>query len=561
MSDKPAYSEAAPPGVLAQWWGVFLLLGITVLAVAVRVYRLGEESLWYDEVITVAFLDEPGLAEFFEAWRFTNWNAVPIYYVIEYAWGNLFNGSVIALRLLSIAFGVMAVPLLYVFGRDLFNRSAGLIAALCLSLSAVHIFQAQEIRNYSLTMLTALICAYTFYRYIARPTAGTFVMNAMGNLLLVWTHLFGCYLLVALGCFLLLFRWRHWRVTVPWFIINLVLMIPSVFWVFRFEPIQYYQPPPPDLWMVVNNWLTDVWSPVLNLGIPAGFAWQIERTEWMRFLAESYHLVDNLTLALFAGAVLGLGAYALWRGRGKQDAAEERGLTLIERYAFLCFWLLLPGTILFVMAWTWRTDVVSPKYTVYSSMAGYLLLGGAITQLPHRALRWLAVALVLALFGHRYLTVAAHPQRPDWNSARTHIRASHEPNEVALVYPEWMKLVAEYHVRDTGIRVLPGEDLRMLCNESSRLAAEGKSVTSIFAIGFGHVPVVARYVEFLDRRGITYERSAFWGGMKCIFLVRLPRQEDFERLPQGAREAMITDISEGWNPGNDGAGAAIPIEE
>jgi hypothetical protein len=59
----------------------------------------------------------------------------------------LFGTSEVAVRLLSALFGVLAIPMIYLVGRELFNEEAGLVGALILALSSFNIYSTSTTRK------------------------------------------------------------------------------------------------------------------------------------------------------------------------------------------------------------------------------------------------------------------------------------------------------------------------------------------------------------------------------------------------------------------------------
>lgn len=43
------------------------------------------------------------------------------------------------MRLLSVLFGVLAIPMIYLVGRELFNKEVGLVGALILAVSSFNV--------------------------------------------------------------------------------------------------------------------------------------------------------------------------------------------------------------------------------------------------------------------------------------------------------------------------------------------------------------------------------------------------------------------------------------
>src|SRR5829696_2625739 len=107
------------------------LLAIFVVGLVLRLYALGSESLWYDELWAVRIARMEPL-ELIRA-RLGD-NNPPLYYLALHYWILLAGDSEFAIRLPSAIAGALAVPLIYAIGTLLFSRAAGLMAALILSL-------------------------------------------------------------------------------------------------------------------------------------------------------------------------------------------------------------------------------------------------------------------------------------------------------------------------------------------------------------------------------------------------------------------------------------------
>lgn len=137
-------------------WPIYdwvLIASILILALILRVVQLDFQPLWWDEGYSVFFATRDMLTMLART-------AVdihpPFYYALLQLWLMFFGQSVVALRLLSVMIGLASVPLIYVVGCQLFNRPVGLIAALLLAVSPLHIYYSQEVRMYGLLTLFAL---------------------------------------------------------------------------------------------------------------------------------------------------------------------------------------------------------------------------------------------------------------------------------------------------------------------------------------------------------------------------------------------------------------------
>lgn len=129
-------------------------MAILALALWLRVVRLDYQPLWWDEGYSVWFAHQP-LADMV---RLTAEDIhPPLYYALLGGWSQLLGLAPAALRLFSVAAGVLAVALAYSTGRFLGGRPAGLLAAFLLAINPFHIFYAQEVRMYALVVVWALL--------------------------------------------------------------------------------------------------------------------------------------------------------------------------------------------------------------------------------------------------------------------------------------------------------------------------------------------------------------------------------------------------------------------
>ncbi len=135
-----------------------LLLLITVLGLGLRLYRLDAQSLWYDEGFSV-YLARMDLAEITA--RTAADIQPPLYYYLLHGWIELWGDDELALRSLSVLFGVLTAPLMYAVAWQLMrSRLAGLLAALLVAVSPLHVWYGQEARMYTLLTFLCLLASY-----------------------------------------------------------------------------------------------------------------------------------------------------------------------------------------------------------------------------------------------------------------------------------------------------------------------------------------------------------------------------------------------------------------
>ncbi|MGD2207226.1 MAG: glycosyltransferase family 39 protein, partial [Anaerolineae bacterium] len=136
---------------------IFLVL-VMLLALVLRFYRLDAQSLWYDEGFSI-YLARMDLAQITA--RTAADIQPPLYYYLLHGWMGLLGDGERVLRGLSALFGVLTAPLMYAVALRLFrSRLAGLLAALLVAVSPVHVWYGQEARMYTLLTFLCLLSSY-----------------------------------------------------------------------------------------------------------------------------------------------------------------------------------------------------------------------------------------------------------------------------------------------------------------------------------------------------------------------------------------------------------------
>jgi len=149
-------------------WLPWLPVIVLLLAFALRVYRLGDQNVWWDEGFSVwVARHDLGTLTTIAAGD----THPPLYYWLLHPWMLVTGPSEFAIRFPSLMFGVIAVALVYRLGRRLGGRSPILVATLAtllLATSRFHIWWSQEIRMYSLAAMWAVASALALMDFGSR---------------------------------------------------------------------------------------------------------------------------------------------------------------------------------------------------------------------------------------------------------------------------------------------------------------------------------------------------------------------------------------------------------
>jgi mannosyltransferase len=157
---------------------------ISLMALSLRLYRLGFESIWLDEAQSVLFSAlSPG--ELYAT--LTGDIHPPLYYFFMHFWSQLGEGE-FWLRLPSVLSGTASVPLLYLIGHKLFGRRVGLTAALLLALNPLHVYYSQEMRSFTCGVFLMLAALVLLLRAVDKPDLKNLAGFAGATVLTAYTH-------------------------------------------------------------------------------------------------------------------------------------------------------------------------------------------------------------------------------------------------------------------------------------------------------------------------------------------------------------------------------------
>lgn len=148
---------------------VWLLL-ILAAAAALRLFRIGLQDPWLDELSSLQVSD-PSLTFSQTHQLIMTREGFPHLYFLSLKWlSAVFGHSIVTLRLFSAVFGIASVALVFGVLKRMFNRNTGYVGALLLASNTFHIYHSQEGRCYALFVFFVLLATYTFLGYIKNPT-------------------------------------------------------------------------------------------------------------------------------------------------------------------------------------------------------------------------------------------------------------------------------------------------------------------------------------------------------------------------------------------------------
>lgn len=509
---------------IARWqWG-FLLL-VTLLAFGLRVYDLDRRSLWTDEGLSVyrARLAPADIlsGEIVIQGVASKDTQPPLYFLLLYLQRRLVGEGAFGLKFLSVAWGVLVVPLFYTLGRRVLSPVAGLVTALLGATSPLYLWYSQEMRMYPMLVTLGALSVYALLRALgvgrAEKSRWWWLAYLLSTAAALYTHytaflLLGFEIVVAL----ILAVWERRRGVLVFVALTVAVgmpLLPYVLWRLRFAyAADFYFVP----------------LPGIATGLFGAFA--------TGFTSQLPHLA-LIHLGLLVPFLAGL--------------AMPNALTKLGRWgrsAFLAGWLALPTLALFAVS-LFKPIFQGPRHLIIVSPAFYLALAGGIMAFWRR---W-KLAGVLSLVGVLGAILPSwgpfyHSEaflKDDWRGLAAYVERHSRPGDAVLLNDAVMLNVFDYYLPDG----LPLTARPRYCR-----AADKKTVTALekMADQYRRIWFVPQHpadgrddsglVEnWLETHLIPVDDALFWG-LNTIVSVRCyaTPSPKVETLPGSAARLDVT---------------------
>lgn len=413
------------------------LLAIVLIGAVLRVYNLSTQSIWIDEAwsISTGTMNVLLMVATVANGDFSP----PLYDFLLHYWMVIFGTSESAIRLLSVLFGVLAIPMIYLVGRQLFDKEAGLIAALILALSSFNIFYSQELRMYSLMVLLALLSMYFFLRFLQRSTLASSAGYVLSTTLLVYTHYYGLFVVLAQNIY----------------IVALLLLTAR-------RTFQLRQ------WVILEAFVVALFAPWIGIFIYRGRGPGLQLISWVPLPTLSDFVT---TFVVYAGTAALLIIFVLlslivlfrftrvtgsfdWKHPLKSVKAYSWNVSIINVASFLLLvvWLFALNVIPFVVSQVTQ-PIYFTRYAIAGSVASYLLVAGGIRNINGKFVRLGVIAVIIILAAANLQAYYMSDARGQAREATNLINANAESGDVVLVFPNSMHLIFDYYNNRTDVAV------------------------------------------------------------------------------------------------------------
>lgn len=367
-------------------WTV-VLSALAVAYIALRLWRLTDSCLWFDELFGV---HAAGLS-FGEMLWFVAQDLIhpPLFYVLLKIWITIGGETLFWLRLFPVVFFVLALFAFYQFCKQLkLSYPAISVTFAFFAFNGALIKYAQEVRMYSLLMFLAILSMWLFTRFL--HLGKNIWLLTVCSVLLVYTHYFGWFVLLAEIVVILVLQRIKIREILTMFGICLLTFAPWIFALFKAAQINA------DVsqnigWIQKPN-LIALWNFVCDLAEPFYFPMSSSESE------ARYLIVVPVLLLVGAAKVLYL---TNWKERTETEKINFLMLAIFAGTPVII--ALILSRILPVSIWGTRHLII-----VFAPVA--IFAGIFVDKIKPEIVKIVAVSVLFFLFAFALLFEARRPK-------------------------------------------------------------------------------------------------------------------------------------------------------
>ena len=513
-----------------------LLLGLVLLGFFLRLFRLGAQSIWWDEAISIHLARSS--VEAIISNRAGNLHP-PLYFLCLKLWCRLAGDLPFSVRFLSVWFSIPLIPGLYLFARRWFGRRAGLIAAGLTTVSPLYVVYAQEARVYALLPLiyvALLALRYRLTRSGGKPGWETWALLAAVETLALGLHYVSVFVVFYVVVILLIRLRSQHRSLSHLLVVQGVVLLLSTPWlvaVIRHADALSDR-------LQISNWQAE---PVTLVHF-ARFLWTFQLTGLPSLIAEP---LVNGVVAVAVLALLGALLHIVFCRR------SSHSVTL----CLLLDWLIPLASALII----WRIRPLShPRYVILFTPPLFLLCASVLDELTGQLSLKLAAGLFLSLslLSATVLglwTYFTHFTKADTRGAAAAITARSGPDDLVLVPPEDWSIPYYYHGPARVEMIWPGDDAA----DWRQLRAMTQAVETVFLVSYDDVSRDPRGILpfAMEAAGHLVESWESEGLYVDVYELEHPVAEPLA-VPLGARfePVCLTDV---WVEQNPAADTAVAV--
>lgn len=516
-----------------------LLLPVIALGLFLRLFRIGKESYWLDEIYSVVYRGQMPVQRIL---LLTQESHPPLYYVLLHYWTALLGTTPNAARSLSAIFGVGAIVAAYFLGKELFDHEAGLIVALLLAVSTFHIHQSRTVRMYTLLVLLTLISTYFFWRLVRTRSYSMAIWYVFTTWLLALSHLFAVFVVVAQNIYVIT-CWVISRESSPplslryWFTIQSVVGLLALPWILLLSGR-------------VLRVATGTGKGNIGWIQPPSLSYLVE-TVLVYFGHPNFYPImagnETTTIVSAVVAVLVVLIVIVTSISTRSTPWGKSGLRVLDAHEqYLLVLLIGTSAVIPLVLSYFLTPIFVIRNTIIASVALYFLFAGSLIRLRNAHIRYAIVALTVSAAIFTGATYIHADTEERWEQVVDTVDSQTDSSDLVILHPSWINTTFAYYTgeKDSAIMSVPqGETVRFTDGSTDRSVESDRLIHSpetIWVINYGSASIDSKPLLDTLRRSRYHHVSYTRTGIIEVYMFVSPEHDAEEGVSNETARGIET---------------------
>lgn len=397
---------------------------IVIFAAVIRFISLTDKYFWCDEASSVLTSRYDVTALLYHASFDVH---PPLYYLLLHAWMALFGDSILAVRSLSLVFGVITVALTIKLTRWVAGKRAALLAGWLVAIMPMAVRYSQEARMYALMGMLTIAATMALVMWLKTPDNRRYLfVYALLMTLSFYTHYFTIFALFSHWTVLLVLSFRrdepvNYLKQPVWWLTNLTIGLAYIPWL-----------------LVLFNLLAHIaelrvggdvgWIPnVLLSDLPAMF--------WRFFIGDDGRNYFWGIFWLLPALFIGLSCLLML----------QRGVASKFKLLVFCG-VFIPVILVFTISW--RTPLFVDRYLFFAALGIPIILAVMIAESKSKV-RGISLLLFFSLLFGSGLRHDYSSDKDEFKRMVHYINSHYQPDDVVVVSNMFNYLSYVYYNKKT----------------------------------------------------------------------------------------------------------------
>lgn len=456
----------------------FVLSALAVIYILLRFWHLTDSCLWFDEIFGV----HAATLEFGEMLWFVAQDLIhpPLFYIFLKIWTLVGGESIFWLRLFPVIFSILSLFVFYQFCKQLrLSYPAIAVAFAFFACSGALIKYAQEVRMYSLLMFFAILSMWLFTRFL--HLGKNIWLLTFCNILLVYTHYFGWFVLLAEIIVILILQRIKIRQILIMFGICLLSFAPWIFAIFRASQINS------DLSQNIG------WIQKPSLYVLIQFIFDL--VEPFYFQASSGENASNYLICIPVLILIGA-AKIIYLTHYKERSETEK-----VNFWMLSIFVLTPVLLAIILSWILPNSIFGTRHLIAVFAPTAIFIGMFFDKIQPLTLKIILSSVLFFLFALAFIIELKRPKQQFIWCAWENLAIDVDENRAKKIYV-FEDLVA-YHFwfaekNNPNVQIIKVENLEGVLEDKSYFLPRG--FEGVKKINFEEINEPNFFIAFRDQK-------------------------------------------------------------